>query len=93
VTDQTPSIGRRARQPDDHAIHLEIRVIPRARRDEIGGERDGRLLVRTTAAPVDDAANQAVRRLVARHFGVRPSDVEITRGHHSRDKTLVVHRR
>jgi len=74
------------------ATHLDIRVIPRARRNEVGAERAGRLVVRTTAAPVDDAANEAVRRLVAEHLGVPTRDVEIVRGHRSRDKTLRVRR-
>jgi uncharacterized protein YggU (UPF0235/DUF167 family) len=67
---------------------LLVRVIPRARRDEVGGERAGRLLVRTTAAPVDDKANVAVRKLVAAHLGVPVRAVEIVGGHRSRDKVL-----
>jgi hypothetical protein len=31
---------------------VEVRVIPRAARDEIAGERAGRLLIRLTAPPV-----------------------------------------
>jgi uncharacterized protein (TIGR00251 family) len=63
-------------------------VIPRSRQNEVGGERDGRLIVRVTAAPVDGRANDAVRALIAAHFGVRPREVEIVSGHHSRDKLL-----
>ena len=69
---------------------MAIRVIPRARRDEVGGERAGRLLVRTTAAPVDDQANAAVRKLIAEHFGVPARRVEIVSGHHSRDKVIAI---
>jgi uncharacterized protein len=65
-----------------------VRVIPRARRDEVGGERAGRLVVRTTAAPVDGRANEAVCRLVAAHLGVRRQDVSVVGGARSRDKTL-----
>jgi uncharacterized protein len=76
----------------DETLLLDIRVIPRARRDEVGDERDGRLVVRTTAAPVDGRANEAVIRLVAAHLGVRPRQVEVVTGHRNRDKTLRVHR-
>lgn len=69
-----------------------VRVIPRARRDEVGGERAGRLLVRTTAAPVDGAANDAVRKLLARHFGVPASAIDVVAGRRARDKTVVVRR-
>lgn len=67
---------------------VDVRVIPRARRDEVGGERAGRLVVRTTAAPVDGKANAAVCRLVATHLGVPPRRVEVVAGHRARDKTL-----
>lgn len=69
---------------------LAVRVIPRARRDEVGGERAGRLLVRTTAAPLDGKANAAVCRLVAAHLGVARRRVEVVAGERSRDKTLRV---
>ena len=69
---------------------VDIRVIPRARRNEVAGQRAGRLLVRTTAAPVDGSANDAVRSLLAAHFGVRPGQIDIVAGERSRDKTILV---
>jgi uncharacterized protein (TIGR00251 family) len=69
---------------------LRIRLQPRARRDEIAGERDGALLIRVTAPPVDGKANDALCRLVAKHAGVAPSRVTIVRGHTTRDKVLRV---
>jgi uncharacterized protein (TIGR00251 family) len=71
---------------------VEIRVIPRARKDEVAGDRAGRLLVRTTAAPVDGSANDAVRKLLARHFDVPASAVELVAGLRSRDKTVMIRR-
>jgi len=71
---------------------LAVRVIPRARRDEVGGERAGRLVVRTTAAPVDDKANDAVCRLIAAHLALPRRAVQIVAGHRSRDKTLRITR-
>lgn len=76
----------------DTSSFIEVRVIPRARRNEVGGERDGRLVVRTTAAPVDGRANVAVCELVAEHLGVSTRSVEIVSGHHSRNKVLRVAR-
>jgi len=76
---------------NDHRI--DVRVIPRAQRDEVGGERAGRLLVRTTAAPVDGQANKAVQRLIAKHFDVPQRNVEIVAGLQSRDKTVVIRER
>ena len=69
---------------------LDVKVIPRARRDEIAGVRDGCLLVRLRAAPVDGRANEALRRLIAARLGLRPSAVELVRGERSRQKTVRV---
>ena len=69
---------------------IEVRVIPRARRDEVSGERGGRLLIRLTAPPVDGAANKALCRLVARRTGVPAPQVSIVRGQTSRDKVIRV---
>jgi hypothetical protein len=77
---------------DSSLFDIEVRVIPRAHRDAVGGERAGRLIVRTTATPVDDKANAAVCRLVATFFAARERDVQIVSGHRSRDKTVRVTR-
>ena len=69
---------------------IEVRLIPRARRDEIGGERGGRLVIRVTAPPVNGAANAALCRLVARRAGVPARRVSVVRGHTSRDKLVRV---
>jgi uncharacterized protein (TIGR00251 family) len=72
----------------DDSTLVEVRVIPRAKRNEVGGARGGRLLVRTTASPVDGRANAAVCKQVAEYLGVPARRVEIASGHHSRDKVL-----
>jgi uncharacterized protein (TIGR00251 family) len=69
-------------------IDLAVRVIPRAKRDEVAGERDGRLLVRIAAPPVDGAANAAVCKLVAKLAGVPARRVSVVQGQTSRDKLL-----
>jgi uncharacterized protein YggU (UPF0235/DUF167 family) len=69
---------------------IEVRVITRAQRDEIGEERGGRVLIRLTAPPVDGAANTALCRLVARRAGVPARRVSIVRGHAARDKVVRV---
>ncbi len=69
---------------------LDVRVHPRAGRNEISGERDGRLLVRVTAPPVDGRANAAVCRLIAKAAGVPKGSVSVTSGEGHRDKTVTV---
>ena len=69
---------------------IDVRLQPRARRDEIVGERAGAVLIRVTAPPVDGKANAALCALVARAAGVAPSRVQVVRGHTGRDKVVRV---
>jgi len=69
---------------------LRIRVQARARREEVVGERDGRILVRVSPPALEGRANEAARRLLARQLGVAPSRVTIVRGERSRDKVVRV---
>jgi uncharacterized protein len=69
---------------------IAVRVTARARRDEVAGERDGVLLVRVTAPPVEGRANDAVRKLLAKRLGVAPGRVSVARGASSRDKLLEI---
>ena len=71
-------------------MRIDIRVIPRAPRNELGGMRDGRLIVRVTAPPVDSAANDAVVALLAARFGVPKRAVRIVSGERARIKTVEV---
>jgi uncharacterized protein (TIGR00251 family) len=54
------------------------------------GERAGAVVIRVTAPPVDGKANAALCALVARAAGVPARNVEIVRGHASRDKVVEV---
>ena len=70
------------------AVDIQVRVQPRARRDELLGLRDGRLLVGVTAPPVDGKANAAVRKVLANAAGIPPTRVSVVRGERSRDKLV-----
>jgi uncharacterized protein len=69
---------------------LEVRLQPRARRDEIVGERGGAVVVRVSAPPVDGRANAALCALLAKAAGVPASRVQVVRGHSARDKLVRV---
>jgi uncharacterized protein (TIGR00251 family) len=69
---------------------LRVRVSPRAAREALGGERDGALVVRLTAPPVEGRANEALVRLLGRTLGVPPSAVHVVRGGKGRDKQVEV---
>ncbi len=74
----------------DGAVVFEVRVAPRASRSRVIGVQDGTLKVALTAPPVDGAANEALRKLLAKTLGVSKSDVEIVRGDRARIKVMRV---
>ena len=56
--------------------------------DRIDGVRDGVLWLRVAARPIDGAANEALRRLLAGGLGIAPSRVRIISGTSSRTKLV-----
>lgn len=71
-------------------VWIDIRVTPRASKTAIDGIRDGRLLIKVTAPPVDAAANDAVIDVLARACGVPKRQVAIVLGATGRQKTIAV---
>jgi uncharacterized protein (TIGR00251 family) len=69
-------------------VDLEIRVIPRAGRSGFGGLRDGALLIRLAAAPVDGAANDELIALLAKTLRIPRRNITITSGERSRTKRI-----
>ena len=69
---------------------IEVRLQPRARRDELVGIRDGVLVARVCAPPVDGEANRALCRMIARRAGVAPTRVTVVAGKQARVKLLRV---
>lgn len=79
-----------SRDPHAQAWVLRIHIQPGARSNEVIGEHGDRLKLKIAAQPVDNKANIALIQFVAGLAGVSPGKVEILRGEHARDKTLVV---
>ena len=74
----------------NNSVSFLVRVQPRASRDEIVGEHQEGLKIRLTAPPVDDRANEALRKLLASRLKVPLSAVRIVSGEHSRTKRVEV---
>jgi len=72
------------------ACEISVRLQPRARATEIVAERDGVLLVRVSAPPVDGRANDALCRLIAKRARVGVRGVSIVRGAAGREKVVRV---
>ena len=75
----------------DQGVTLDIRVHPRASRDQIVANPEGdQLKVRVTAPPVDSAANKALLKFIAKSFDVPPRTVTLVRGDKNRSKVLLI---
>ena len=69
---------------------IAIRLQPRAKRDEVVGERGDAVVIRLTAPPVDGKANAALCAFIARKLRISAGRVELVRGQTSRDKVVRV---
>jgi hypothetical protein len=74
----------------ENGLTLRVRVQPRASKDALAGERDGALVVRLKAPPVDGAANEALARFLGEVLDVAPSAVRIVSGASGRNKLVAV---
>jgi uncharacterized protein len=74
----------------DGTVSFAVRVQPRANRDEIIGEHKDALKIRITAPPVDDRANEALRKLLASRLKVPLAAVRIASGERSRTKRVEI---
>jgi uncharacterized protein len=71
-------------------VRLQLRIQPRASREEIVGVAGDAIRIRLTAPPVEGAANEALVRLLARRLEVARSAVEVISGLAGRDKLVAV---
>jgi len=73
---------------DGEDLILQLRVQPRASRDELADVQGDRLRVRLTAPPVEGKANAYLRRFLAELFGVGQKRVLIESGASGRNKRV-----
>jgi uncharacterized protein (TIGR00251 family) len=71
------------------SIQIRIKVVPRAKRDQISGVmQDGSLKIRLAAPPVDGKANRSLVSFLEEIFDLRRGSVVISSGLHSRSKVV-----
>ncbi len=73
---------------DGDDLILDLRIQPRASRDEIAGWQGDRIKVRITAPPVDGKANAHLIAFLAKACGVAKSKVQLISGETGRDKRV-----
>jgi len=69
-------------------VSLDVKVIPRAGVTKVAGIRDGRLLVRLAAAPVDGAANDALVAFLSAILKLPGRNIRVESGARSRIKQV-----
>jgi hypothetical protein len=71
-------------------VLIDVRVVPRASKAGVAGTRDGALLVRLNAPPVEGAANEELIALFAKLLEVPRKAVTIVSGERGRLKRVRV---
>lgn len=68
-------------------MKINVKTIPNAKKESIG-LKDGIYVARINVAPEKGKANDAVIKLLAKHFNVAKSQIKIIRGLTSRNKII-----
>jgi uncharacterized protein (TIGR00251 family) len=71
-------------------VSLAVKVIPRAGVTKIAGTREGRLLIRLAAAPVEGAANGALIAFLSGILKVPARQITVSAGAQSRNKLVMI---
>jgi len=74
-------------------IYLKIKVHPRSRKQGITQVDTDTYKVRVLAPPSKGEANTEVVKMIAAHFGLPVSFVQIVRGHTTRNKVVAIQRK
>jgi uncharacterized protein (TIGR00251 family) len=73
---------------DGDEARVKVFVKPRAKKNAVVGIQGDAIKIHVASPPVEGAANQGLRKFVAKTLGIAPSRVEIVSGHTSRHKTV-----
>lgn len=88
-TTNWPCLRLDGKAPNHHVV-IDVSVSPNAKKTEVTGWHDGALRVRLAAPPVDGAANDALRRWLAKELALPQARVTLIRGASSRRKQLTL---
>ena len=71
-------------------VILLVKAQPGARKNEVAGERNGRLLVKCTQAPEKGKANDAIIEILAKALDVRKSRISLVSGQTNSEKKFLI---
>lgn len=78
-------------QETKEGVLFKAIIQPRSSKNMICGIEGTALKIKLTAPPVKDAANRLCVKFLTSVLNVSSSDIEIVRGQHKRNKTILVH--
>lgn len=84
------STGSSCVRRDGDTLLLDIRLQPRSNENRVLGIENGRVRIRVSAAPVDNAANRKLIAVLAKEFGVAKSRVRLLAGAANRNKRVAI---
>ncbi len=70
-------------------MKIQVKVKPNSKSEEVSQE-EGSFVVKVKEPPMEGKANQAVIKLLARHFDVPQNQVRIVSGFKSRNKVIEI---
>ena len=71
-------------------VVVDVRVIPRAKKTQLAGVREGAVLIRLAAPPVEGAANEALVAFLATILDLPRRNIRIISGEHARHKRVSI---
>ena len=71
-------------------VILLVKAQPGARKNEVAGERNGRLIVKCTQAPEKGKANDAIIEILAKALDVRKSRISLVSGQTNSEKKFLI---
>ena len=72
-------------------MQVKVRVVPGAKKNLVKEEAAGIIKVYVTAQALEGKANKAILPVLAKHFGVKKSQVNIIKGLKSKNKTINIY--
>lgn len=71
-------------------VILPVKAQPGARKNEIAGQRNGRLIVKCTQAPEKGKANDAIIAILAKTLDIRKSSISLISGQTNSEKKFLL---
>lgn len=75
---------------DSNSMQIFVTAKPKSKKPSVMQIDATHFVIAVSEAPTDGKANEAIARALAKHLGVRRSDIVLTRGEKSKEKVFIV---